>query len=88
MASGQETLRWPTNLDRDGILQRLARVQEAAREAGLTEIAALLDGLDSQSGAQIGHAVIAAMNRLQEDPAHASLASQLAMVAMNLKNLK
>lgn len=88
MASENETLRWPTNLDREGILQRLGRVRDAAREQGLPEVADLLAGIEGQSGAQIGHAVIAAINRVQEDPAHATLASQLAMVAMNLKNLK
>lgn len=88
MSSENETLRWPTNLDREGILQRLARVREAARENGHPEVAGLLDGIEGHSGAQIGQAVIAAINLVQEDPAHATLASQLAMVAMNLKNLK
>lgn len=88
MTAENETLRWPTNLDREGILDRLAQVRDAARAAGLGEVAALLENLEAQSGAQIGQAVIAAISRVQEDPAHATLASRLAMVAMNLKNLK
>lgn len=42
MNEGYETLRIPTNLDHAGIVKRLVRVREAARAAGLDELAAQL----------------------------------------------
>ena len=82
-----ETLRWPTNLDRAAIVQRLVEVREAARP-GVPELAALLAGVEDLPSPKIGVKVIAAINLVQEKPEHGALATQLAMVAMNLKNLK
>ena len=82
-----ETLRWPTNLDRAAIVQRLVEVREAARP-GVPELATLLVGVEDMPSAKIGAKVIAAINLVQEKPEHGALATQLAMVAMNLKNLK
>ena len=83
-----ETLRWPTNLDRDGIVQRLVKVREAAEKSGLPALAALYAGIESMPSQKIGAKVIAGMNMVQEDPERQHIAQQLAMVAMNLKNLK
>ena len=79
-----ETLRWPTNLDRPGIEKRLVQV----RDAGVKELAAFFSGLEKMTSAQLGSAVVAAMSWIQDRPEHHAIASQLEMVAMNLKNLK
>ena len=83
-----ETLRWPTNLDRDGIVRRLVKVREAAQSSGLPNLASLYTGVEEMPPSQIGASVIAGINMVQEKPEHQAIAAQLAMVAMNLKNLK
>jgi predicted nicotinamide N-methyase len=83
-----ETLRWPTNLDRAAIEVRLVQVRDAAAVAGLSEVAALLNNPQKMTGAQIGAAVVAALERVQEKNEHGAITTQLEMVAMNLKNLK
>ena len=88
MSNEYETLRWPTNLDRDAIVARLVQVREAARQSGPPELASLLTGVEDMLSAQIGASVIAAIDLVQEKPQYQPLATQLAMVAMNLKNLK
>jgi hypothetical protein len=88
VASENETLRWPTNLDRAGIEKRLVQVREAAQAAGLAELAAKFADVQKMSGAQIGAAVVAALTAVQEKPDLRAIATQLEMVAMNLKNLK
>ena len=84
MTNENETLRWPTNLDRAGIEKRLAQV----REGGAPELAALFSGMEKMTPAQLGSAVVSALSWVQEKPEHRALATQLEMVAMNLKNLK
>ena len=88
MGEENETLRWPTNLDREAIVKRLVKVREAAEKAGLAQLAALYAGIEELPASKIGAKVIAGMNLVQEDPAQQPIAQQLAMVAMNLKNLK
>jgi hypothetical protein len=83
-----ETLRWPTNLDRGGIESRLAQVHDAAQAGGLAYIASLFDNLPAMTAPQIGANVLAALEWLQEKDEHGTITTQLEMVAMNLKNLK
>jgi hypothetical protein len=83
-----ETLRWPTNLDRGGIESRLVQVHAAAKAQGLDEIAALFANLGALTAAQLGHNVVSALELLQEKQEHAAITRQLEMVAMNLKNLR
>jgi hypothetical protein len=83
-----ETLRWPTNLDRAAIVARLVEVRKDAAAAGLDELAARLADVESLSSPELGARVIAALTWIQEKPEHPSITAQLAMVAMNLKNLK
>ena len=83
-----ETLRWPTNLDRAAIESRLVEVREAARQQGLAEVVGLFERLETMSGPQVGAKVVAALTWLQDKPQHRPLTMQLEMVAMNLKNLK
>lgn len=88
MSTGDETLRWPTNLDRGAIVERLVRVREAALIAGLAELAARFDGVETMPAPRIGAAVVAALTWLQDKPEQRSIVAQLEMVAVNLKNLK
>ncbi len=83
-----ETLRWPTNLDRAGIELRLVQVRDYARANELSELAARFDSLSTLTSAQLGAAVLGALNSLQKSPQHREATTQLEMVAMNLKNLK
>ena len=88
MAYEYETLRWPTNLDRAGIEKRLVEVRETAQRAGLDQLAKSFEALDKLTAAQLGAKVDAAMTEIQSKPEHRAIATQLEMVAMNLKNLK
>jgi hypothetical protein len=83
-----ETLRFPTNLDRGGIESRLVQVRDAAKAQGLDQVAALFQDLPKLSGAQVGHNVLAALELVQKKPEHNAITRQLEMVALNLKNLK
>ena len=83
-----ETLRWPTNLDHGAIVLRLMQFREDARAAGLSDIAARFDNVETMPGPQIGAKVISTMTLLQERTDQMHIAKQLEMIAMNLKNLK
>ena len=88
MTSENETLRWPTNLDRAAIEQRLIKAREAGQaNADLSRLAELFANVEGMSPAQIGSSVIAALGWLQDKPQHRAITMQLEMVAMNLKNL-
>ena len=88
MSHENETLRWPTNLDRRAIEIRLMRVREEAEKAGLADLAARFTEIEGKSASQIGAAVIGAITWIQDKPELKSITDQLTMVAMNLKNLK
>ena len=88
MSEENETLRWPTNLDRAAIVERLVQVRALAAEAGLADIASRLADVESMASGQIGANVIASLTWVQEKTEYAAISSRLAMVAMNLKNLK
>jgi hypothetical protein len=85
---GNETLRWPTNLDHPAIVKRLIQVRERAQKAGQAEFAARLNEVETMPRGQLGAAVIGALTFAQEKSEYSDIATQLAMVAMNLKNLK
>ena len=88
MVNENETLRWPTNLDHDAIVRRLVEVRKAAEAGGFAALAEQLANVEAMTPAHIGACVIAAIGLVQEKPEHRGLATQLEMVAMNLKNLK
>ncbi|HEX9434750.1 MAG TPA: hypothetical protein VF936_18390 [Burkholderiales bacterium] len=83
-----ETIRWPTNLDRAAIEQRLIQARATAEKHGWTEIATLLAGVETKSAAEIAKSVMAALEWLQRQPELGAFALTLQMVALNLKNLK
>jgi hypothetical protein len=82
-----ETLRWPTNLDHAAILRRLLEVRQAAEAGGFAELAAHFAGIEAMSPAHLGACVIAAMTLVQERPEQRAIATQLEIIALNLKNL-
>jgi hypothetical protein len=88
MSNEYETLRWPTNLDRAGIEKRLVEVRETAQRSGLDALAKGFESLEKLSAGQLGAKVVAALTEVQEKPEFRAIATQLEMVAMNLKNLK
>jgi hypothetical protein len=88
MTHENETLRWPTNLDRAAIVERLVQVRALAEKAGLPDLAARFGSVESMPAGEIGANVIAALTWIQEKPEYPAITAQLAMVAMNLKNLK
>jgi hypothetical protein len=83
-----ETLRWPTNLDRAAIVERLVQVRTLAAASGLQEVVARLENVEAMPSGEIGAKVISALTWIQEKPEYPAITAQLAMVAMNLKNLK
>lgn len=85
---GNETLRWPTNLDRQGIVERLVKVRALAEAAGLKELSERFAGVETMPNSEIGTRVVAALTWIQEKPEQTAITLQLSMVAMNLKNLK
>lgn len=86
--ANEETLRWPTNLDRAAIQARLVSARRTAEETGLTEVAAALAGVETGSPVQIAKSVMAALALLEGKPQLRQFTLQLEMVALNLKNLK
>ena len=88
MSEENETLRWPTNLDHAAIVARLVQVRALAAEAGLADMAARFADVENMPAGQIGANVIAALTWIQEKTQYPAITAQLAMVAMNLKNLK
>lgn len=88
MSEENETLRWPTNLDRAAIVHRLVQLRADLEAAGMPELAARFAGVEALSGGQIGAAVIGALTVLQDKPEHNAIAKQFEMIAVNLKNLK
>ena len=87
MSNENETLRWPTNLDRAGIVERLVQVRAMAAEAGLADLAARFSAVETMASSEIGANVVGALTWIQEKPEYQGITTQLAMVAMNLKNL-
>lgn len=88
MSSENETLRWPTNLDRAAIEQRLVQARATAQEKGLDEIAKLLTEVEGKPPAHIAKTVMAALNLLEGKADLRAFTLQLEMVALNLKNLR
>ena len=88
-----ETIRWPTNLDRNAIEQRLVKVREAAVQSNLADLASRFADVEAMPAGKIATNVVAALTWLlnrpeHERPQYEAITKQLEMVALNLKNLK
>jgi hypothetical protein len=81
-------LRWPGNLDQAGIVGMLVQIRESARAASLVEFADRFAYIEESSAAQIGAAVINALNWIEDKVEYQPYATPLGIIAMNLKNLK
>ena len=88
-----ETIRWPTNLDRKAIEQRLAKVAEKAAGIGLADMHSRFASAATMTAAQIATSVVTSLTWLvdlpeQERAAYEPIIKELEMVALNLKNLR
>ncbi len=83
-----ETLRFPRNLDRNAIVERLIEIRESVQLLSHPELSVLLDDIENLTPAQIGVRVIAAMDWLEGKTGVDTIAKKLSIVAMNLKNLR
>lgn len=83
-----ETLRFPSHLDQTAIVARLVKLREAGEKAGLSEFVAMLAGVETMPPAQLGMSIISAIDWLQARPEHQAMATQMEMLAVNLKNLR
>jgi hypothetical protein len=88
MTIENETLRWPTNLNRAAINERLINARTIAERDGLTEVARLLVNVENETPAHIAKAVMATLDWLEGKAELRAFTLQLEMVALNLKNLK
>jgi hypothetical protein len=88
LSEEDETLRWPTNLDRNAIERRLVQLRADLEAVGLHDLAARFAGGEGMTGGQLGAAVIGALTVLQDKPEHNAIAKQFEMIAVNLKNLR
>lgn len=88
MSNANETLRWPTKLDRESILKRLVEIRELARASGRNELVAFFADIESVPSSRIGANVIGALSWIEGRPEYEAVGAQLSMIAMNLKNLK
>jgi hypothetical protein len=88
MTSENETLRWPTNLDRAAIEQRLVNARTIAQRDGLKEVAEILKDIEGKPPAHIAKSVMAVLDWLEGKSELRAFTLQLEMVALNLKNLR
>ncbi|HKI64018.1 MAG TPA: hypothetical protein VKA16_05275 [Burkholderiales bacterium] len=88
MSMHDKTLKLVTNLDRAGIEARLAEVRSGAREKNLSEVTALLDGIEGEPQAQMQERVQNALKLLRGKPEHGAISALLELVELNLPNLK
>ena len=88
MANEEKTLRMVTNLDRSAIEGKLAEVRKTAQSKNLAELASIFTGVEGMPRAQIETKVGNALRWLADKPQHQSIAAQLELVELNLKNLK
>jgi hypothetical protein len=87
VSSHDKTLKLVTNLKRDGIEKRLGEARGAAQTAGLSDVAALLDGIEGADKAQIEEKVRSALKLLAGKSGHSGISELLELVEMNLPNL-
>ena len=88
MSMLDNTLKLVTNLDRAGIEARLVEVRSSAERANLGELAALFNGVESMSRAQIEDRVQPGLKSRHGKPVYRALSPLLELVELNLPNLK
>jgi hypothetical protein len=88
MVDWSETSRFPTRLDRDAIIRRVAELHEWARSESLAELATILELPVNVSSAEIGSRILASLAFMASKPEYTVINKQLEILALNLKNLK
>ena len=88
MVDWSETARFPSKLDRDAIVARIAELHGWARSEKLAEMATLLELPANASSAEIGSRILSALALVGEKPEYAVIVRQLQILALNLKNLR
>jgi hypothetical protein len=88
MVDWSETARFPTKLDRDAIIGRVAELHAWARSESLAELATILDLPAGVSSAEIGSRILASLAFIASRPQYTVINKQLEILALNLKNLK
>ena len=92
MKDNEETIRFPTNLNRAQIETRLIQLHAIALQQGLTDVAERFADVRAMSAANIRNAVLGTLTLISEKPedqrARYNIVSKaLEMIALNLKNL-
>ena len=88
----EETIRFPTNLNRKQIETRLIRVHAIAVQQGLQDVAGKFADVRAMPAARIRSAVFGTLTMIGKKPGderrrYAGVARTLEMVAVNLANL-
>jgi len=83
----EKTMKIVTNLDRAGVEGLLAQVRGQAQSKNLPELASLFNGVEGMPRAQLEQKVANALKWLADKPEHASIAAQLEMAELNLRNI-
>ena len=92
MSNNEETIRFPTTLNRKQIETRLVQVHAIAVQEGLEDVAERFAGVRAMSSAEIRAAVLGTLTVICEKSDHqreryGTVAKALEMIALNLKNL-
>jgi hypothetical protein len=82
-----KTMKIVTNLDREGIEAKLGEVRAMAQSKNLPELASLFSGVEGMPRAQFEQRIGNALKWLADKPEHNSIAAQLELVELNLRNL-
>jgi hypothetical protein len=92
MNNNEETIRFPTNLNRKQIETRLAQLHAIAVQHGLKDVADTFADVPAMSAANIRAAVLGTLTLISEKAdkereRYNIVARSLEMIALNLKNL-
>ena len=88
----EETIRFPTNLNRKQIETRLIRVHAIAVQQGLRDVAGKFSDVRAMPASRIRSAVFGTLTMIGNKPGderrrYAAVARTLEMIALNLENL-
>jgi hypothetical protein len=81
------TMQFQTNLSRAEIEARLAQLRTLAHTSQLTEVEALLTGIEGKGRAEMEQRIMGCLNLLGGSDDYAYLIDQLDMLTLNLQNL-
>lgn len=92
MTNNEETIRFPTNLNRNQIETRLVQLHAIAVQQGLKDVADRFADVRAMSAVHIRTAVLSTLTQISEKPGdgrdrYDTVARALEMIALNLKNL-